>query len=975
MIHKRFELLEKYGSLAILLPSALVLAGWFTKNVTLVQAIPSLNSAMQFNTALCFFMLGLALLFLQNGKTFPQIMCTFVSFLIAVLTLAEYILNRDLGIDELVFKNFVPADPVHPGRISIGASTAFLLLSIALFFARKESMQSNIMHFLVYALTCIVFSIGIVTVTGYIFHINSAINWGFSNRIAPHTALLFIITSGYFMLLIKNSRIQMKLALLIVPAMLLLTYALWLETKQKELNFVKIYTQKEAAATIQNVTRHINGHMLALRRMSLAWEEMEDPPDSVWKNIAARYVQDQPGLRLIEWIDTDFRVRWLTPLEGNEMVQNMYVPFDFLRRFILEYAKPKGSAVLSPPFKLVQGVSGFIAYIPLYPNNKFQGYIAGVFDVTTLLEIASPDREKKYFNFVLMMDDHTLHRDQDMHKESQTYRKVTWGTSRYTKTFNRRWHVTVWPTEHFVESQKSSLPEIILGSGILLSLLAAAAFYYAAKSHKRSLQIEEHETRLRTTVNSIVDGLITIDQNGIIQSFNPSCEKIFDYKEKDMIGQNVKVLMPPPYQAEHDQYLKNYKTTGVKKIIGIGRQVQGKRADGSTFPIDLAVSEFYANGQRYFTGVIRDITEQQAAQKAIDEAHAFQELILNQIPDCVYVKDRNSNIILANKTFLEMYPQKIRNKLIGHDMSNLLPRAEYEKVIQNDLETFEKGYIDTTETVSFPNKPRMIFSTKKIRFEDAAGNVFLLGISRDITEMAEAEQEIIRSNLELERFAYIASHDLQEPLRMVSNFTGLLREEYGKELDETAQYYMRYIEDGSARMQNLVSDLLEYSRINPDDTGREDVDCNKTLAVALQNLETLIEETHAVITYDTLPVIKANSVRFTRLMQNLVGNAIKYRRHDTAPTIHIAVEDKDNEWLFSVSDNGIGIREEYLEQIFVIFKRLHNKDEYGGTGIGLAICRKIVESFDGHIWAKSKFGEGTTFHFTIPKTSRQEHEV
>lgn len=546
MKHKLHPAFEKYGSLAIMLPSALVMTGWVTKSTILVQALPQLGATMQFNTAACFFMTSLALFCLQRGKPLPQTILAAFVFLVAIATLTEYLLNKNFGIDELLIKNFVPTDSLHPERMSIGTSTAFIILSLCLFFTGKAKKQPDAVRLAMCVGISFVFSIGIVTLAGYIFRIDSAVTWGFAKKIAPHTATLLIMTSGYFLVLTKDTKAPMKMASIVVLSMLLLTHTLWLETKLKELNFVKIYTQKEATTTLQNVTRHINGHMLALRRMSLAWEEMENPPDSVWKNIAARYVHDQPGLRLIEWIDADFYVRWLTPREGNEMVQDMYVPFDFLRRFIIEYAKPKGSAVISTPFNLVQGVKGFIAYTPLYPKNKFHGYIAGVFDIDALIEIASPDKEKKYFNFVLMMDDHTLHRDHDRDTATETYRKITWGTSRYTKTFNRRWHVTVWPTAEFVNKQRTSLPQIIQGSGILLSLLAAAAFYYAAKSHARSILIEEQETRLRTTVNSIVDGLITIDHNGIIRSFNPACEKIFYYKEKDMIGQNVKVLMPPP---------------------------------------------------------------------------------------------------------------------------------------------------------------------------------------------------------------------------------------------------------------------------------------------------------------------------------------------------------------------------------------------------------------------------------------------
>lgn len=210
---------------------------------------------------------------------------------------------------------------------------------------------------------------------------------------------------------------------------------------------------------------------------------------------------------------------------------------------------------------------------------------------------------------------------------------------------------------------------------------------------------------------------------------------------------------------------------------------------------------------------------------------------------------------------------------------------------------------------------------------------------------------------------------------MVTNFTDLLNKEYGSGMDKEASEYMRFILESARHMQILVSDLLEYSRVDSEESNPKNVDCRSHTDLAIANLQEIIEETHARITVGELPTIHANPVRFSRLMQNLIGNAIKYRREGTVPEISIMAEDKGHEWLFSVRDNGIGMKEEYLEQIFVIFKRLHGKKDYKGTGIGLAVCKKIVDSFGGSIWAESTLGEGSTFHFTIPKKDSPEKAV
>lgn len=361
-------------------------------------------------------------------------------------------------------------------------------------------------------------------------------------------------------------------------------------------------------------------------------------------------------------------------------------------------------------------------------------------------------------------------------------------------------------------------------------------FLTSDKADKKTL------ARLDAILNNTVDGLVTINGHGVIESFNKGCEKIFGYQAKEVIGQNVKILMPEPYHSEHDSYLKNYHSTGHKKIIGIGREVQGRRKDGTVMSIDLAVSEVKVDGERLYSGILRDITERK-----------------------------------------------------------------------------------------------------------------------------KAEEEIMRSNEELERFAYIASHDLQEPLRMIANFTGLLEEEYKDRMDKQAVEYMEFIIDAAQRMQAMINDLLEYSRAGNQDVEFSDIDSNTQVKSVLDNLSNRINETGAKITYDHLPTIYVNPVRFARLMQNLIGNALKYRNADIPPEIHIGAENKGHEWLFSVTDNGIGMKEEYLQQIFIIFKRLHGKKDYPGTGIGLAVCKKIVENFGGQIWATSQPGKGSTFYFTIPK--------
>jgi light-regulated signal transduction histidine kinase (bacteriophytochrome) len=252
-------------------------------------------------------------------------------------------------------------------------------------------------------------------------------------------------------------------------------------------------------------------------------------------------------------------------------------------------------------------------------------------------------------------------------------------------------------------------------------------------------------------------------------------------------------------------------------------------------------------------------------------------------------------------------------------------------------------------------------------------NDFFCAFIRDITERREAEarqneyaENLKQKNTELEQFAYVASHDLQEPLRTVSAFVELLKRHYDEQADENVTKYINYITDASDRMRRLVQDLLEYSRL-----GRqrilESIDCNQVVEEALTDLTISIQESQAIINIDQLPVVSGFATEMKLLFQNLVSNSLKFRKPGEPPVISISVTPKEEHWQFHVTDNGIGIEEKHWERIFIIFQRLHTKAEYEGTGIGLAHCKKITELHNGKIWVDSTPNEGSTFYFTIKK--------
>ena len=353
----------------------------------------------------------------------------------------------------------------------------------------------------------------------------------------------------------------------------------------------------------------------------------------------------------------------------------------------------------------------------------------------------------------------------------------------------------------------------------------------------------------------------------------------------------------------------------------------------------------------------------------VQNFHGLVELNLDQNFEPVSINGAVEEITGYSKDDFLYHRVKWREIVVPEDKSLIFEKMEKtitDPNISTELEYRIKNRNGETKWIweilqKLPAGSRIPGETGKIQ-----------GIVRDITERKMAEEmlklkleELARSNAELEQFAYVSSHDLQEPLRMITSYLQLLQRRYQGKLDDKADKYIYYAVDGASRMQNLINDLLEFSRVTTKAREPEPTDCEFLLNQVLSNLDLYIKENKASVSHDPLPEVLADNTQLAQVFQNLIINGIKFHSEE-APKIHISAEKKAKEWIFSVKDNGIGIDPQYSEKIFEVFKRLHNKEDYPGTGIGLAICKKIVERHGGRIWVESELGKGSTFYFTLP---------
>jgi len=373
----------------------------------------------------------------------------------------------------------------------------------------------------------------------------------------------------------------------------------------------------------------------------------------------------------------------------------------------------------------------------------------------------------------------------------------------------------------------------------------------------------------------------------------------------------------------------------------------------------------------------RDLRERQKRlDAALRASQAQLEALVQTAMDAILTVDGEQRIVVFNAAAEKMF-RCSKAEALGQPIERFIPQrfrtahsAHMRKFGETGTTDRAMGKLGALRALRADSE-EFPMEASISRTQVGARALFTI-ILRDITEREQAEkklaqkmEELNRSNEDLEQFAYAASHDLQEPLRMVAAYTQLLAERYRGQLDENADKYIGYALEGATRMQVLIRDLLAFSRLDRNGTERSDTDCNSALEEALLNLQAAMQESGAAVTCDHLPVVAANRSQGIQLFQNLIGNAIKFRGKE-APVIRVSAGRPGDHWEFAVTDNGIGIAPEHKDIIFVIFRRLHAREEYAGNGVGLAICKKIVEHHGGRIWVESEPDKGSTFRFTLP---------
>lgn len=491
-----------------------------------------------------------------------------------------------------------------------------------------------------------------------------------------------------------------------------------------------------------------------------------------------------------------------------------------------------------------------------------------------------------------------------------------------------------------------------------------------------SLALEEKNTILE----SIGDAFFALDQEWTVTYWNKHAEKLLHKTKSETVGNNLWVVFADSISSY--SYAKYHEAIAKQEVMHFEDHYPtlNRWYEISAYPSERGLSVYF-----------KDITNRKQISEAVRASEEVRKLIMDSAMDAIVCINAVGSITVWNPQAEKTFGWS-EDEILGKLFSESIIPARYREQHNFEMTRYLQGGVGP-----------MLRKPFEIEAVNAAGNEFPIEICivpikqvdvyffcafiRDISSRKSAEQKmselnqnlldqskkLMMSNEELEKYAYVTSHDLQEPLRMVTSFLQLLQKKYESQLDDTARKYIRFAVDGAERMKTLIHDLLEFSRISSVEQAHQMVSLNEILFKTLMGLKGSIDETQAVVQVPPLPDVYGNGLQLSQLFQNLISNAIKYNASPT-PVIEIDYDEDDLFWKFSVEDNGIGIDPQFYDKIFIIFQRLHNKKNYDGTGIGLAICKKIVELHDGRIWVKSS-GSGTTFHFTLSKEVRHKNSI
>ncbi len=936
-----------------------VIAGWIAGDVTLVRALPRLP-AMQFNTALSFALCGGALLAVASNRRVYAFAggCAVIAISLAVLF--EYLFGADLGVDQLFIKDTL-SHAVHPGRMAPNTAFNFMLTGTALLLM-KTGVQPDRRIFVMGSMGSVIVTVGLISMLGYLTGV--PVNYGWVRLagigMAVHTAGAFaVLGSGIVAFAWLEGRDRVKGSFAWTPvaiglAAVVVTVTLYQALSERERAAIGHTVRLKAEANRDEIQDHMNLLVMALERMAGRWDKSGRPTRALWENDAALYVRHYAGFEAIEWVDASLRERWAVTSGGN--VRSGPGVVKQIEKDLRKDGAP-GKALVSYAVELGPGVQGLAVSVPIFRGKASDGFIVGVLRTGDTLKPILRDLFDEGFSVDVSSG------GKEIYRNAQSGPGAEFAHETGFALYGVPWTVRIWPNQECLDGAWSPLPGVVLGMGLVTSFLLMGVVYFHQTARRGEAEVKaanlvlKHEVSERTNAEKRVARL-----NRLYSVLSGVNEAIVRERDMERLYREVCRIA-----VEKGGFRMAWVGVADPEGRTIRPAAHWGNEPGFLDSIDASTTgrgplgRVISDGMNYIcndTGRGPDAGpwEKAAMERGYRSTAAFP-LRLNSMNAgalCLYSGEPDSfddeQILLLDS--------------LAADISFALESAERErrrKAAEEDLARYSEHLEEMVEerTVELEELNEKLTLEVRVRkeAEDAMAKVNRV--------IGKKNRELEGVNKELESFTYSASHDLQEPLRIVAGYVQLLARRYKGRLEPEADEFINYAVDATVRMQALINDILSYSRVGARHLKFKPVDCERVLGRALSDLKAAAQEAGAIVTHDPLPAVMADETQMERLFDNLLGNAIKYCA-GKAPEVHVSAIEGPDGWLFRFRDNGIGIDPRHHERIWIMFQRLHGKNEYSGTGIGLAICKKVVENHGGRIWVESAPGQGSTFCFTIP---------
>lgn len=1001
-----------------LLMGGFVLAGWWL-DVPFLRSFLASAGYMKANSALAFILAGAALALnstpnVRRWEYFVAHILAAMVTLIGGLTLAEYILSADLGIDEVLATDVDGDELAPPGRMSVNGAIGFLLAGTSLTLLNGQPKKHR-RPMVVGLLACVLLGLALFSMSGLAFDVPTTYRWEGAATMALRSALGFMALALGLMALAHEWGQREGLALVrwlplaVGTSTLTITLLLWQALRvQEERQIDRIVTQQMREMQ-QLIQTEAQARALILTRIARRWEAQTVRRPVDWDFETQPYFGHYTDMKALGWVDASLVPRMVLPRGSLTFLDTNAAP-NLRRDELLRAARERQDLFVSPTME-ASGERVFLVCAPMARGTNFSGLVVGVFSVNGLMEAALGTAKRGHW-FKLFDGSREIYRSTTTPDDLARPRQLD------VRVLDMTWTLRAWPTRETLAELRTPLATAALGGGATFAGLLGIATYLAQTSRGRERQLRASNRALEAEVaerkqaqeelrdsqqrlQAILDNSFAViylkDAQGRYLLINKRYETLFHIQRDAVLGKTdhdiFPKLMADAFRANDERALKSHDALTIEEIApqddGLHTYVSVK------FPLREADGTVYG-----VCGISTDITERKRAESQLRASHEALEFanhrlrgIIEGTHDRIAALDTRYCFLTFNSAYRDAFRRDFGKDIhIGMRLSDPLAHVPEEQ--EEQLVVWARAMKGEVFTVTRSMKSGDEFRHFEISFSpirDEHGE--LLGAAqhmRDITERKRAEDERARllaevasrnalleaANKELEAFSYSVSHDLRAPLRHIDGFAGLLQRTSTAKLDEKERRYLTLITESAKRMGKLIDDLLDFSRMGRAAMRHDTVDMGALVQAVLRDLEPDTQGRAIEWHVSPLPAVQGDASLLRQVWMNLLSNAVKYSRPRAQAVIEVGcAKDKPNETIFFVCDNGVGFEMKYADHLFGVFQRLHRPEDFEGTGIGLANVRRIIARHGGRTWAEGQPEAGATIWFTLPKLTATGNEL